>query len=96
MNKIGSGDVAPEASREAGVSSLKLAPAASAAGAFFMIPARGRFARCGKPWTDAERASLAVAWADPALSRLDVARWLRRGLGGVAVQASKQGLGTKA
>ena len=52
--------------------------------------------RDNQPWTDAERESLAVAWADGALRRRDVGNLLGRSEQAVAQEALKRKLGVKA
>ncbi len=52
--------------------------------------------RAGKPWTDAERDSLRVAWADGAMNRTDVGELLRRSEASVSMQAHLMRLGRKA
>lgn len=52
--------------------------------------------RANQPWTDAERDSLRVAWADGALRRRDVGDLLGRSEQAVAQEALKRKLGVKA
>jgi hypothetical protein len=65
-------------------------------GAGSLSPLLPDLSRAGTPWTDTERATLRTLWADSAWPRFEVARTLRRPLGGVIQEAKRLNLGRKA